>query len=267
MIAPESTPREKQKITGSREQSFSQRIRSSLSREQFAPSILGLFVNPFYFARKGLYRNVRDIGHHVQGKTLDVGCGQKPYRELFRSSEYIGLEIDTPETRQNSRADVFYEGRTFPFADSEFDSAVVNQAFEHVFHPEQFLREIRRVLHPGGILLMTVPFVWDEHEQPRDFARYTSFALQELLHREGFAVIEARKSIGDIRLVFQLLIAYIYKVTLSKNKYLNLFLTVFLMAPFNIVGELLAKVTPKNEDLYLDNVILARKNDQPRSTN
>lgn len=221
--------------------------------------MIGLFVNPFYFARKGLYRNVREIGHHVSGKTLDVGCGRKPYRELFRSSDYIGLEIDTPETRRNSSADTFYEGNSFPFGDGEFDSVVTNQVFEHVFHPEEFLREIHRVLRPEGILLLTVPFVWDEHEQPRDYARYTSFALKHLLHKEGFTILETRKSVNDIRVIFQLVNAYIYKATVSGNKYLNLLFTILLMAPFNLAGEALARITPVNEDLYLDNVILARK--------
>ena len=238
-----------------------QGIRDLLCREQFAPTGIGLFVNPFYFARKGLYRNVRDMGHHVQGKTLDVGCGRKPYRELFRSSEYIGLEIDTPETRRDSLADAFYDGDSFPFGDGEFDSVVTNQVFEHVFHPEEFLREIRRVLRPCGILLLTVPFVWDEHEQPRDYARYTSFALMHLLRKEGFIVLETRKSVSDIRVVFQMVNAYIYKTTVTSNKYLNLFLMVLLMAPVNLIGEMLAKITPDNDDLYLDNVILAKKAD------
>jgi SAM-dependent methyltransferase len=259
MTASGSIPGEKRIITGDKKGAVLQGIRGILSREQFAPTVIGLFVNPFYIARKGLYGNVRDMGKHVQGKTLDVGCGRKPYRVLFRSSEYIGLEIDTPETRRDSLADAYYDGDSFPFGDGEFDSVVTNQVFEHVFQPEEFLREIRRVLRPGGILLLTVPFVWDEHEQPRDYARYTSFALMHLLRKEGFTILETRKSVNDIRAVFQLVNAYIYKATVSGNKYLNLILTILLMAPFSLMGEVLAKITPRNDDLYLDNVILAKK--------
>jgi len=232
-------------------------------KEQFEPSLLGLFLNPFYFARKGLHRNIREIGHQVQGKTLDVGCGRKPYRDIFRSTNYIGLEIDSPETRRNSRADVFYPGGFFPFEDNEFDSVVTNQVFEHVFQPVEFLREIRRVLRPGGILLLTVPFVWDEHEQPRDYARYTSFALKNLFGREGFTILEARKSVCDIRVAFQLLNAYIYKAVNGGSGRLNLLLTLLLTAPVNLAGEFLSWVTPINEDLYLDNVILAVKTGIP----
>lgn len=234
-------------------------MRSIFQKEQFSPGFLGLLVNPFYFARKGLYENISILSNHIKGDTLDVGCGQKPYEKLFNSSRYIGLELDTIENRKNKRADYFYDGTTFPFQDSEFDSVIANEVFEHVFSPSDFLSEIYRVLKPGGILLITVPFVWDEHEQPHDFARYTSFGLQHLLEKSGFEIIEHRKSVSDIRVVFQLLNGYIYKKTVTKNGYINMFIAFFLMSPFNIMGELLSKVLPKNEDLYLDNVMLLKK--------
>lgn len=223
-------------------------MRSIFQKEQFSPGFLGLLVNPFYFARKGLYENISILSNYIKGDTLDVGCGQKPYEKLFNSSRYIGLELDTIENRKNKRADYFYDGTTFPFQDSEFDSVIANEVFEHVFSPSDFLSEIYRVLKPGGILLITVPFVWDEHEQPHDFARYTSFGLQHLLEKSGFEIIEHRKSVSDIRVVFQLLNGYIYKKTVTKNGYINMFIAFFLMSPFNIMGELLSKVLPKNED-------------------
>lgn len=235
------------------------KLREAVNREQFFPSWLGLLVNPFYFARKGLYTNIRELGKHVDGITLDVGCGRKPYEKLFRSSRYVGLEIDSPENRETKTADFYYDGTTFPFGDSSFDSVVVNEVLEHVFVPDAFLREIHRVLHPGGALLMSVPFVWDEHEQPLDYARYSSFGLRSMLERNGFAIQEFRKSVNDIRVVFQLLNAYVYKKTVTKNNYLNLLMTLLFMAPVNLLGEIASKITPANDDLYLDNIVLARK--------
>lgn len=234
-------------------------LKKYFARQQFQPDISGIFVNPFYFARKGLYENISAFANKITGKTLDIGCGQKPYESLFSSSQYVGLEIDTPENRQNKKADFFYDGADFPFQDDEFDSVVANEVFEHVFNPNEFLNEIRRVLRTDGILLMTVPFCWDEHEQPNDFARYSSFGLKAILQDHGFEVVEQRKSINDIRVVFQMVNAYIYKKTVAKSVYINLLVTLFLMSPFNLMGELLSKVLPKNDDLYLDNIVLARK--------
>ena len=234
-------------------------LRLYIRKQQFRPGFGGLFVNPFYFARKGLYENIAALAGNITGKTLDVGCGQKPYEELFSSSQYIGLEIDSEENRKNKKADFFYDGSTFPFPDAEFNSMVLNQVFEHVFNPDEFLHEANRVIKPGGMLLLTVPFVWDEHEQPHDYARYSSFGIRSLLEKHGFAVVEQRKSISDLRVIFQIANGYIFKKTVSKNGYVNLLVTLMLMAPLNILGELLAKLLPNNNDLYLDNILLAKK--------
>lgn len=225
----------------------------------FFPGVLGVFSSPFYFARKGLAFHISAIASSIKGFTLDVGCGTKPYQKLFASTTYWGLEIDSPENREKKNADYFYDGKQFPFEDNKFDSIVANQVFEHVFNPDDFLSETYRVLKPEGKLLMTVPFIWDEHEQPYDFARYSSFGLKSLLVKHGFEVIEQRKSMNDIRAIFQLINAYIFKVTFTRNKWLNVILTMLLMSPFNVIGELLALVTPKNQDLYLDNIVLAKK--------
>lgn len=225
----------------------------------FFPSILGIFINPFYFSRKGLARNLTVLAPRITGKVLDVGCGNKPYMSLYRAEEYVGLEIDSPENRAAKSADHFYDGEHFPFESQSFDSVVSNQVFEHVRNPDQFLDEISRVLRDDGLVLITAPFVWDEHEQPNDYTRYSSFGMTSILNRHGFEILELRKSVDDIRIVFQLLNAYLHKKTLTRSKLVNLLLTVLLMAPVNIIGEIISWITPRNPDLYLDNIVLARK--------
>lgn len=223
----------------------------------FNPGFLALFTNPFYFARSGLYHHISELAPMIQGKILDVGCGSKPYRSLFPDSIYIGMEI----SRKNKNADCYYDGQHFPFSNEEIDSILASQVLEHVFNPDEFLSEINRVLKIGGMLLLTVPFVWDEHEQPYDYARYSSFGLQHLLKTHGFEIIEHRKSINDVRIIFQMMNAYLYKKTKTKRPRINFLVTLMLMAPMNIIGEVLGKILPSNADLYLDNIVLARKKD------
>lgn len=225
----------------------------------FRPGLLGLVVNPFYFARRELWRHISDLAPAVRGRTLDVGCGQKPYSSLFQTTEYIGMEIDTPQNRQDKRADVFYDGKSFPFDAERFDSAIIFQVLEHVFNPDEFLAEVHRVLAPGGALLLTIPFVWDEHEQPFDYARYSSFGLRHLLEKHGFEIVEHRKSVDDLRIVFQLINCYLYKKTVTRNAFVNLLLAAVLMLPFNIMGTIWGWIAPRNSDLYLDNIVLARR--------
>lgn len=237
------------------------RIKKYIRQQMFNPTIAGAFVNPFYFARKGLYTAMSQFVPKLQGKVLDVGCGQKPYQHLCNEkvSEYIGLEIDSPENRANKQADYFYNGKSFPFKNKEFDSVITNQVLEHVFNPDEFLAEIHRILKPEGTLLLTVPFVWDEHKQPIDYARYSSFGLKHMLQKQGFEIVSHIKTSTDVSIIFQLINAYLFKILQTKNPYFNLILTILLMAPFNIIGIILAKVLPNNQDLYLDNIVLARK--------
>jgi len=228
-------------------------------KEQFNPKIIGLFINSSYFARKGLYQNISALIPYLKGKLLDVGCGTKPYKSICSVEEYIGLEINDEGDRNHSFADAFYDGKTIPFEDKTFDSVMSNQVFEHVFNPSDFLKEINRVTKMDGLFLISVPFVWDEHEQPYDYARYSSFGLRHILGENGFQVIELRKSSNDLGLIFQLINIYIYKITLTRYPYLNLMITLFLIAPINIIGLALSKIFPKNDDLYLDNIALAKK--------
>lgn len=233
-------------------------------RQQSHPGFLGIFINPFYFARKGLMGAIVSFAPRVRGRVLDVGCGQKPYEHLFSTTQYIGLEMDTSENRAMKKADFFYDGKNFPFENEYFDSIICNQVLEHVFNPDNFLSETNRVLKLDGTLILTAPFIWDEHEQPYDYARYSSFGLSYLLKEYGFEVIELKKTQADVSLIFQLINAYLYKITVTQNPYINLLTTVFLMSPFNILGLLLSRLCPSNEDLYLDNVVLAKKTNASR---
>lgn len=233
-------------------------LRARWQREQFEPGWLGLIVNPFFLARRGLARELRDLLPQLTGEVLDVGCGRKPYRGRVPASRYVGVDVDTPVTRALAAADVFYDGRTLPFADGSFDGVICSQVLEHVFEPEAFVRELRRVLRPGGRLVLAVPFAWDEHEQPHDFARYSSFGLRALLERNGFKIVAQRKSVADARAVAQLASAWLYKATRSRHRMLNLLAQVALLAPMNALGVVAGAVLPRNPDFYLDNVVLAR---------
>lgn len=234
-------------------------MRANWHREHFNPGLLGLFINPFFLARRSLWRAIREVAPQVRGRLLDVGCGTKPYRALFTTRDYIGLDIDSPMAKARGVAELYYDGTTLPVSDGEFDSVLCNQVLEHVFNPDSFVQELHRVLKQNGHLLLTVPFVWDEHEQPIDFARYTSFGLASILQRHGFELLQHRKLMADFSVLPQLLNAYLYKITLAWPKWARWCTCVLLMAPVSIAGLALGSLLPKNEDLFLDQLVLARK--------
>lgn len=230
-----------------------------LLKQYFEPTpILGMFFNPFYIARRALWKTIFQLGKNIKGRTLDVGCGSKPYEKCFLSSEYIGLELDSTINRTIKKVDVYYDGKKIPFENESFDSVVCFQVLEHVFEPQEFLNEIYRVLKPSGNLLITVPFVWDEHEQPFDYARYSSFGLQYLLEKHGFEVIAQKKTVQNFGVIIQLIAEYFYKISYRYKitKYLAMIVLIF---PTFLLGGFVSMLLPQNSDLYLDNVILLRK--------
>jgi SAM-dependent methyltransferase len=235
------------------------RLRRWLLRHWFGPGPVGLLFNPFYLARRGLARHMRELAPRLGGRVLDIGCGRRPYESLFDVRQYVGLDIDSPASRQLAAADCLYDGRRMPFPDATFDGALAIEVLEHVFAPEPFLGEIARVLRPGGCLLLAVPFVWDEHEQPLDYARYASFGLRHLLQRQGFEILEHRKSVADLRVVFQVLNCYLHKTLFTGRPLLDLGLALVFTAPVNLMALACGAVAPANADLFLDNVVLARR--------
>lgn len=234
-------------------------LKLHLKHQAFHPNWIGLFVNPFYFARAGLRNAITEFAPSLSGDLLDIGCGTKPYHSLFTVNKYVGLELDTEESRKRGFADKFYDGTHFPFENESFNAALCNQVLEHVFNPDIFLSEIARVLKPGGKLLLTVPFVWDEHEQPYDYARYSSFGLRALLEKQGFKLIQHKKLGADPSCLFQLANAYLYKVTLRLPKKIRLLFTISVMASFNLAGLIARAILPANPDLFLDHAVLVEK--------
>lgn len=234
-------------------------IKKIYQNEMFNPKFLGLFFNPFYFTRRGLISAVKKNAHLIKGDIVDIGCGSKPYKSFFEHTSYVGIEYDTPENRQYKTAEYFYDGNTFPIESKQFTSAVATEVFEHVFNPDEFLSEVNRVLKKEGTFLMTVPFMWDEHEQPYDYARYTSFGLKSILNKHGFEVISQVKTMNNAVAILQLWNEFIYKLFHSRSGILNSICTFLFIMPFNLIGLLLWLISPRSKDMYLNNVIIAKK--------
>lgn len=229
-------------------------------KEMFTPTFLGIFINPFYFIRRGLYKGVLLHKGYLKGKLLDFGCGSKPYKKLFDVQEYIGLDIEkSGHLIKHDEVDVYYDGKTIPFIDNHFDSIFSSEAFEHIFNLEEILTELHRVIKPGGYMLITLPFVWDEHEIPYDFARYTSFGIQHLLKNKGFEIIAIEKTTNYVETVFQMWNAYVSQHIFPSRLFFSVLMTPLFIAPITIAGIFLSKVLPENKSFYLNNIVIARK--------
>lgn len=120
-------------------------------------------------------------------RVLDAGAGNCPYRELFAHARY--------ETADFAQIDKQYGEITYvcdiaaiPVESESFDFVLLNQTLEHVPEPKAVLKELHRVLKPGGHILYTGPFYYEEHEVPYDFYRYSQFGLRHLFCEAGFEI-------------------------------------------------------------------------------
>ncbi|HSV10126.1 MAG TPA: class I SAM-dependent methyltransferase [Hanamia sp.] len=228
-------------------------------KSDFAPSI----INPFYIIRKSLLKNIRKFSGNLSGKIMDFGCGSKPYKNLFNAIEYIGVDFENEgHPHDNEQIDVYYNGKNLPFEDQYFDSVLCSEVVEHVFELTITLNEINRVMKTGGNILITCPFVWNEHEVPFDYARYTRFALKDILEKNGFEITHFAKSGNFITTITQLKVIYFY-TAFGKQWYKHfipriLFKFLFVLIP-NSIGLFLNKLYPYNDTLYLNNVLIAKK--------
>src|SRR5260221_2917426 len=190
---------------------------------------------------------------------MDFGCGSKPYKSLFKNaSEYIGVDYDSEgHSHKNEKIDVFYDGKTIPFKDNSFDSILTSEVLEHVFNLEEILKELNRVLKPGGKILITIPFAWYEHEVPNDFGRYTSFGIKSLLEKNGFIILELDKTGNFIETLTQMWIVYWHTHVIPKFRPLARLIGALFYFLSNVFGLAAARVFPQKHDYYLNLIILA----------
>lgn len=236
-----------------------ERIESYLKKQSFQPGIAAALFNPFFLIRRALFKEIKKQAPLLSGKLMDFGCGRKPYENLFTVSEYIGVDIQTTgHDHRNSRIDVFYDGNTVPFPDATFDAIFCSEVLEHIFNPDEILQELQRVLKPGGSILLTVPFCWNEHEVPYDYGRYSSFGIAHLMEKNGFKIRKNIKTGNFVLTLFQLWSLFIYE-TFKKGGRPALLVALIFIVPIHLLGLLFSVLLPSNKTLYFNNVIVAEK--------
>ena len=146
-----------------------------------------------------LLREILQARSYIKGHLLDIGCGTRPYAPIYDPlvEMSVGTEVTySPHGLQN--ADVICPAERLPFTDASFDTVLCTEVLEHTRDPFAVLLEIRRVLKPGGYLLLSVPFIYPIHEAPYDHWRFTSYGLRLLCMEAGLEIICLRPKGGII---------------------------------------------------------------------
>ncbi|MFH1423796.1 MAG: methyltransferase domain-containing protein [Candidatus Nealsonbacteria bacterium] len=124
---------------------------------------------------------------YISGSTLDLGAGFGKYRSIIEpnTSSYTTFDM-----APGKNIDVVGDALNLPFPEESFETVVSTQVLEHVEKPWVMVKEIYRVLKPGGRCILTAPFMGPYHPDPGDYFRYTVDGIRSLFKNEGFQIIE-----------------------------------------------------------------------------
>jgi SAM-dependent methyltransferase len=127
-------------------------------------------------------------------RVVDLGCGDRPYAPLLeaRGAVYVACDLD-------GDVDVrIVPGRPLDLPDASVDGIVSFQVLEHVWDLDWYLGECRRLLKPGGWLLLSTHGTWLYHPHPTDFRRWTRDGLVREIESRGLAVQEVTSVVGPL---------------------------------------------------------------------
>ena len=153
----------------------------------------------------------------LSGKTtpaaiLDLGCGAGNSIDFFKNINpcinWFGTDIeDSPEGKMRTRNDGdfrTYDGINLPYEDNFFDLIYSHQVLEHVRHPDDLLKDVFRVLKPGGYFTGSVSYLEPYHSF--SIYNFTPYGLIISLCDAGFQLEEMRPGIDGPTLILRQMI-------------------------------------------------------------
>jgi SAM-dependent methyltransferase len=153
-----------------------------------------------------LYRALRAAAQrHARGRLLDAGAGRMAYRSMLEEfcASYESLDIAGPADKLDPEhaaycvrhvADLQRTG----LPGEQYDSVFCSQVLHHLPEPELALREIARLLKPGGKAILSVPHLVWLHNEPHDYWRFTGHGLRYLVEKSGLRLLSVEPAGGLI---------------------------------------------------------------------
>ena len=141
-----------------------------------------------------LLDTLQQFSHLIKGRLLDLGCGNKPYFDIYSAlcKESVGCDVPF-SLHKETQVEVlcFAEDIDKNFETNTFDCILCTEVLEHTLNDRQVMSNINKVLKTNGVLLISVPFTYVLHEEPHDYRRYTFYGLTQLLHDYNFRIVSS----------------------------------------------------------------------------
>jgi SAM-dependent methyltransferase len=143
-------------------------------------------IGPVHF--QPLDQELEPVARYLRGHLLDAGCGSRDVRAFLEAGGVT--QLTRYDLESNDPEVVLGPLERMPFDDDSFDAALCNAVLEHVGDVDRSIRELARVVRPGGHIVVAVPFLQPYHPCPGDFRRYTATGLAALGAHIGLEVID-----------------------------------------------------------------------------
>ena len=127
---------------------------------------------------------------HMSGRVLDIAGGASPGYVTLLPREIDLVRTNYLASDGVTRVDF---NEPLPFDDRSFDSVLFYNAIYIAERPDTLLREIVRVLKPGGTLYLSSPFIANEMPEPHDYVRFTAEGLERVCRGAGFSNISIHR--------------------------------------------------------------------------
>lgn len=156
-----------------------------------------------FCSMENLYREI--LGHIPDaGKILDAGCGigvlMREIRSVRPNAQLYGADF-SPVAVARCRGYGFVAERAvlpdLPFPDSLFDVVVCTEVLEHLDDPLASVRSFHRVLKPGGMVIVSVPFGMGPDDCSEHVQDFTDELLRDCLTGGGFDIRDLRRVIRE----------------------------------------------------------------------
>jgi SAM-dependent methyltransferase len=232
---------------------------------QEMPRLSGVKVRkkaPDYIHLYFLMRDIKDaLDNYAKGSLLDLGCGNKPYKEWYTPLTTNSTGCDAVQSTEKL-VDTICLVTDLPYESNTFDTIFTTQVMEHVFDHHGMLREAFRVLKPNGNIILTVPFVWELHEEPYDFFRISKHGLKELFEEAGFEINYIKANGGKWAATFQMFINVVHSTFKHRTVKSKILKFLFLELKFTwIINQLAIWIDKRHFDDWwtLNYIVVATK--------
>jgi SAM-dependent methyltransferase len=189
------------------------------------------------------------IQKYARENLLELGCGDLPLYEMYKNKVDQIICCDwSISYHKNLHLDFILNlNFVLPVKDSLFSTVILSDVLEHLINPDQIFSEITRVMKPGGIFFLSIPFLHPLHEEPYDYNRFTEFKLRDLCTKNNLQVLQLESYGGSFEFFADFLLKHLAKI---QPDFLTwIFRKIFMMITYSRLGKKIFEKTSRKYPL------------------